>query len=58
MLQASAFRRPFGSQTLIYNWQEERADVKNERIQKPLPSQVNSFYLIHSLRLNIHFFVV
>lgn len=45
MLQTSALRRPFGSQTLIYNWQEERADVKNERIQKPLPSQVNFSYL-------------
>lgn len=40
MLQTSALRRPFGHQTLIYNWQEERADVKNERVQKPLPSQV------------------
>jgi hypothetical protein len=56
MLQTSALRRPFGSQTLIYNWLEERADVKNERIQKPLPSQVDSSYLIHSLRFNIHFF--
>lgn len=40
MLQQSALRRPFGSETLIYNWFEERADVKNERVQKPLPSQV------------------
>jgi len=59
MLQTSALRRPFGHQTLIYNWQEDRADVKNERIQKPLPSQVNSLpYLIHSLRSKVHFFVV
>ncbi len=43
MLQTSAFLRPYGHQTLIYNWLEERADVKNERIQKPLPSTVNLF---------------
>lgn len=42
MLQTSALRRPFGHQTLIYNWLEERADIKNERVQKPLPSQVYS----------------
>ena len=40
MLQTSALRRPYNEQTLIYNWFEERADVKNERIPKPLPSQV------------------
>ena len=45
MLQTSALKRPFGNQTLIYNWQEERADIKHERIQKPLPSQVDSAYL-------------
>lgn len=42
MIQTSAQRRPFGHQTFIYNWQEERADIKNQRVQKPLPSQVNS----------------
>ena len=45
MLQQSALRRPFKSETLIYNWFEERADVKNERVQKPLPSQVVFPYL-------------
>lgn len=51
MLQTSALRRPFGSQTMIYNWFEERADVKTERIQKPLPSQVylSSIFLSSSL---------
>lgn len=54
MLQTSALRRPYGNQTLIYNWLEDRADVKNERILKPLPSQVYFSYLIHSLRIYIY----
>ncbi|CAF1215641.1 unnamed protein product [Adineta ricciae] len=44
MFQTSALRRPFGHQTLIYNWQEERADIKNERVQKPLPSQYDHYF--------------
>ena len=48
MIQARSVRRPYSNHTLINNWLEERADVKNERIQKPLPSQVDSRYLIHS----------
>ena len=41
MMQKSEQHRPYGRQTMIYNWFEERADVKSERIQKPLPSQVS-----------------
>ncbi|CAM2721391.1 unnamed protein product [Rotaria socialis] len=39
MIPARSVRRPYSNHTLINNWLEERADVKNERIQKPLPSQ-------------------
>ncbi|CAF0783923.1 unnamed protein product [Adineta steineri] len=44
MLKTSAFSHPYRPHTLIYNWQEERADVKNERVQKPLPSQYDSYF--------------
>jgi hypothetical protein len=44
MLQTRSPHRPYGNQTLIYNWLEERADVKNERIQKPLPSQYDHYF--------------
>lgn len=57
MNQTRSLRRPYGNQTLIYNWQEERADVKNERIQKPLPSQVDSHHLIVMLIiLHLYFY--
>ncbi|CAF0989995.1 unnamed protein product [Didymodactylos carnosus] len=44
MLPLSAARRPFGNETLIYNWREERADIKYERIPKPLPSQYDHYF--------------
>ncbi|CAF0778179.1 unnamed protein product [Rotaria sp. Silwood1] len=44
MLQPRSLHRPYSNQTLIYNWQEERADIKNERIQKPLPSQYDHYF--------------
>ncbi|CAF5120766.1 unnamed protein product [Rotaria magnacalcarata] len=44
MIQARSVRRPYSNHTLINNWLEERADVKNERIQKPLPSQNDHYF--------------
>lgn len=54
MMQKSEQHRPYGRQTCIYNWREERADVKNERIQKPLPSQVFHHLCTYDVSFSFH----
>ena len=39
MLEETQILRPYGNQTLVFPSEEERADIKHQRIQKPLPSQ-------------------